>query len=162
MTPHTLSVYVWVCGLLWWGADKKGDRVGVKFLGQKIWPKIEKKGRGNKREDDSRPPLQEGSSSSPFRSLLPWCRTFCQRCFGYFSQYKKKSVNNKTPKGHGERPTHLHKLGHLAITKSATVKSYRAQTNTITRGGSNCGRREPRIRHTQPNASYCICPVSTQ
>lgn len=122
-----------------------------------------KQGRGNKRKDDSRPPTsRRGFPRLGFQILFARCRAFCQRCFGYYSQYKKKKfVNNKTPKEHGERPTHLHKLGHLAITKSATVKSYKAQTNTITRGGQQMGGRAPGIRHTSPNAFYCIRPVST-
>ena len=58
VTPHTFNVcvcgYVGFCG---GGVDKRGDGVGVKFLGQKMWSKIEKMGRGNTRKDDSRLPL---------------------------------------------------------------------------------------------------------
>lgn len=84
----------------------------------------------------------------------------------FFSQYKKNFVNNKTPKEHGEKTNtlYLHKLGHLAITNSETQqKSYKAQTNIIIRRGAAFGGDEEiRIRHTLPNAFYCICPVSTQ
>ena len=40
------------------------------------------------------------------------------------------------------------------------MKSYKAQTNIITRGGKQLG--ETRIRYTSPNAFYCICPITTQ
>lgn len=47
-------------------------------------------------------------------------------------------------------------LGHLAITNSETVKSYKGQTNTINSGwGQNLGEeQETRIRHT--HTTQCV------
>ena len=89
-----------MCGAFSWEGGWERGKVGVKFLGQKIWLKKGNTGREHKRI------VQGGHTSRGVTklcsSVFSWCRTFCQRWFGYFYQYKKKFVNNKTPEEHGE------------------------------------------------------------
>lgn len=91
-----------------------------------------------------------------------WCRTFCQRCFGYFSLNTKSFVNNKTPKEHEDRhpiytarPPSSHRLWQWSPTKAR-------RTHQL--GGTAFGGDEKpgSDTHTPPNVFYCICPVSTQ
>lgn len=107
-------------GFLRGNENRRGDRVGVKLLGQKlIWSEIRNRGRGTK--DVSRHPHFKKGSQAYVSDHFAWHRTFCQKCFGYFSQHKKKSVN-KTSKNMKTDTLNLHKLGHLAIPKLATCE----------------------------------------
>lgn len=118
--------------------DRRQERVGVNFLGQKIWPKLETgEGEYKRKEGPRLPHVKRGhpAPKGPSRSFS-WYGTFCQRCFGYFSQSQKKFVNNTTAKEHRENQHYIYT--NQATSQSRTqlfVKSSKAQTNTVSRGG---------------------------
>lgn len=106
-------------------------------LGQILF-EIGNKGRGTQKkgvQDD--PTSRSGPPSLCFRFFC-LVQNICQRCSGYFSQYKKEVCKQQNLKEHGEQfnTLYLYKLGHLAINKSATCEVHKAQTNMLTRGRS--------------------------
>lgn len=109
-TPQELNVRV--CELFVGGWGSRGrNRVGVKFSGRNIWPKIGTRGRGTKKGWLKIPPypkrihiLQEGVPQAWVSDPLPGAERFF-RASGCFSLGRgKKLLNNKTPEEHGERP----------------------------------------------------------
>lgn len=81
--------------------------VRVKFLGPKVWLRKGNRGRGTQKKGWFKTPtLRRGSPCLSFRSFCLVQKLLSKSLGLFFSQYKKKFFSSKTPKEHGERPTH--------------------------------------------------------
>lgn len=100
--------------------------------------KIRNKTRGVKQKVWFKTPhFKKSGPHACLSDLFAWSRNFCQRCFGYFYQHKKKFIKKKNPKEYGEEKHILFtqtRLPTQELPDQLLVKSYKAQINTVTGG----------------------------